>query len=376
MNWRVPLYKIYSDEADKEAVTRVIERGMSWANGAEIIQFEDKLASYSGRKYALTFNNGTSALHAMLLAYGIGVGDEVIVPSFTFISTCNSVLFTGAKPVFADIEDETYALDPDSVNQKITDKTKAILPMHYAGCPAKKINQLKELCEDKGILLLEDAAEALGASLDGKKVGTFGSTAMFSFCANKVITSGEGGALVTDSEEIYQKLKLLRSHGRLETENYFDSTAYMDYVALGYNFRMPTMVAALALAQLNKIEKIISMRRDVAEIYKSKLAGGSLKFLPDGNGVFNVYQMFTVLLQGKEQRDGLQKHLEEKGIMSRVYFDPVNKTHFYKKVLEYSEESLPITEEVSERVLSLPIFPHMPKEDINYVCENILDYLR
>jgi len=376
MKWKVPLYRIYSDEADKKAVTSVIERGMSWANGPEIEQLEAQLARYSGRKYALSFNNGTSALHAMLLAYGIGAGDEVVVPSFTFISTCNSVLFTGATPVFADIEDETCGLDPESVSQQITSKTKAILPMHYAGCPAKKIKELKELCEEKEILLLEDAAEALGASLDGKKVGTFGQTSMFSFCANKVITSGEGGALVTDSEEVYQKLKLIRSHGRLETENYFDSTAYMDYVALGYNFRIPTMTAALALSQLNKIEKIIEMRREVAETYKSKLAGSNLKFLPSDQGIFNVYQMFTVMLQGKEQRDGLQDYLEEKGVMSRVYFDPVNETHFYRKVLGYSGENLPVTKEVSEKVLSLPIFPHMPKEDINYVCENILEYLR
>ena len=376
MKWKVPLYKIYSDEADKEAVSRVIERGVSWANGPEIDQLENELAEFSGRKYALVFNNGTAALHAMLLAYGVGPGDEVIVPSFTFISTANSVLFTGAKPAFADIEDETCALDPEAVIQKITPKTKAVMPVHYAGCPARKINELKELCEEKRIILLEDAAEAMGASIDGKRVGTFGSAAMFSFCANKVITSGEGGALVLDSEEIYQKLRLLRSHGRLETENYFDSTQYMDYVAIGYNLRMPTIIAALVSSQFKKIGRIIELRREVAREYKEKLEGTGIKFLPDGNGIFNVYQMFSVMLKDKEQRDGLQTHLEEKGIMSKVYFDPVNETHFYRKVLGYSEEGLAVTKEVSEKVLSLPIFPQMPKEDINYVCENILDYMR
>ena len=139
---------------------------------------------------------------------------------------------------------------------------------------------------------------------------------------------------------------------------------------------MPTMVAALALSQLNKIDKIIGMRRSAAETYKSKLSGTKLKFLPDGEGIFNVYQMFSVMLENKKERDGLQAYLEEKGIMSRVYFDPVNQTHFYKKVLGYPGEGLEVTQEVSKKVLSLPIFPHMPEEDINYVCENIVEYLR
>ncbi|UCG44640.1 MAG: DegT/DnrJ/EryC1/StrS family aminotransferase, partial [Candidatus Bathyarchaeota archaeon] len=234
---KVPLYKIYWDEDDVNHVLEVIRQGSYWATGPNIQKFEAMLAELIGRKHAVAFNSGTSALHAMLLAYKIKAGAEVIVPSFTFIATANSVLFTEAKPVFADIEDETFGLDPENVAEKITKKTKAIMPIHYGGSGCR-IRELQELAEDHQVLLLEDAAESLGAKVDGRPVGSAGDSAMFSFCGNKVITTGEGGMIVTDSRDIYERLKLIRSHGRLETENYFTSAKVMDYVALGFNWRM------------------------------------------------------------------------------------------------------------------------------------------
>ena len=170
----------------------------------------------------LTFNSGTSALHALLLSYGIGPGDEVIVPSFTFIATANAPKFVGAKPVFADIEDITFGLDPRAVEAKITPKTKAIIPVHYGGFPCK-IRELKKIADDHGIMLIEDAAEAFGASVKGKMVGTFGDSAIMSFCQNKIITTGEGGAVVTDNKELYERMKLIRSHGRPDTVDYFST---------------------------------------------------------------------------------------------------------------------------------------------------------
>jgi perosamine synthetase len=219
MTWKIPLFKIYWDDEDVEAVTEAIKAGMNWAVGPNVEQFEDLIASYVGTKYAVTFNSGTSALHAALLAHEIKQGDEVIVPSFTFIATVNAPLFVGAKPVFADIEKETLGLDPEDVNEKITEKTKAIMPIHYGGCPCK-IRELKEIAEDNNLILIEDAAESLGAKIKDNKLGTFGDSAMFSLCAPKVITTGEGGMMVTKSKEVYEKMKLLRSHGRLETQNY------------------------------------------------------------------------------------------------------------------------------------------------------------
>ena len=220
MTWKIPLFKIYWDEDDVEAVTESIRAGMNWATGPNVAKFEESIASYVGTEYAVTFNSGTSAMHAALLSHGIKEGDEVIVPSFTFIATANVPLFVGAKPVFADIEEDTFGLDPEDVKEKITEKTKAIIPIHYGGCPCK-IRELKEIAQDHDLILIEDAAESFGAKVKDEKVGTFGDSAMLSFCQNKIITTGEGGVIVTNSEEIYEKLKLIRSHGRWETQDYF-----------------------------------------------------------------------------------------------------------------------------------------------------------
>ncbi len=374
MEWKIPLYKIYSDSEDVEAASAVIRRGMGWANGKEINELEQAISSYSGRKYALTFNNGTSALHALLLAYGIGKEDEVIIPSFTFISTANSVLFTGAKPVFADVEEKTCALSAEDVRKKITKKTKAIMPIHYAGCPASNTLELRELAQEKDLLFIEDAAESLGAKLNGKKVGTFGDSAMFSFCANKIITGGEGGAIVTDSQEIYEKLKLLRSHGRAETENYFESTQLMDYVSLGYNFRLPTIIAAVILSQFRKIDRIISLRRKVAAQYTEAFSG-KLGLLPNSDSFFNVYQMYSVRAKDGNSRDALQQHLSSNGIMSKVYFSPAHETHFYKS-LGYGTVSLPKTSEISGTILSIPLFAGMKQEEISAVINSIQKFVR
>lgn len=374
MEWKIPLYKIYSDAEDAEAASAVIKRGMGWANGKEINELEQTISSYSGRKYALTFNNGTSALHALLLAYGIGKGDEVIVPSFTFISTANSVLFTGAKPVFADIEEKTCALSAEDIKKKITKKTKAIMPIHYAGCPASHTEQIRELAQEKDLIFIEDAAESLGAKLNGKKVGTFGDSAMFSFCANKIITGGEGGAILTDSQEVYEKLKLLRSHGRAETENYFESTQLMDYVSLGYNFRLPTIIAAVILSQFRKIDRIISLRRKAALQYDEAFSG-KFTLLPNDDSFFNVYQMYSIRAKDRKSRDSLQQHLSKEGIMSKVYFPPAHETHFYKS-LGYENVSLSATSKVSDTILSIPIFAGMNPEETNAVINSIQKFVR
>jgi len=373
MTWKIPLFKIYWDEEDVEAVTEAIKAGMNWAVGPNVEQFEDLIASYVGTKYALTFNSGTSALHAALLAHEIKQGDEVIVPSFTFIATANAPLFVGAKPVFADIEEETFGLDPEDVNEKITKKTKAIMPIHYGGC-ACKITELKEIAEDNNLILIEDAAESLGAKIRDDKVGTFGDSAMLSFCQNKVITTGDGGAIVTDSKEIYEKLKLIRSHGRLETSDYFASTEYMDYVTLGYNFRMSNITAALGIAQLKKADKIIEQRRENAKYLTTELnreVKETITTPTPPKDYFHVYQMFTVRAKGpKEKRENLKKYLTGNGIMSKVYFEPVHLASFYKNILKYDCD-LPVTEKVSKDVLTLPMYPTLTKEEMKYIVEEI-----
>lgn len=374
MKWKIPLFKIYWDEKDVNAVAKAIRAGMCWATGPNIPKFEKMIAEYIGTKYCAVFNSGTSALHAALATHGIKKGDEVIVPSFTFIATANVPLFVGAKPVFADIEEETFGLDPEDVKEKITKKTKAIMPMCYGGLSCK-IREIKEIAEDHNLLLIEDAAESFGAKIANKKVGTFGDSAMFSFCQPKVFTTGEGGCIVTDSRAVYEKMKLFRSHGRAETVDYFSTTQHMDYVALGYNFRMANLLAALGISQLKKVDKLIRMRRKNAAYMTKKLSKIKEISIPKPPaGYCHVYQMYTIRVKsGRKERDRLKEYLARKGIMAKVYFDPVHSTHFYKR-LGYGNVKLPVTERISSQVLTLPMYPAITKNEMDYVCRKIEEF--
>lgn len=371
MTMNIPLFKTYWDDADIQAVTNVIKRGSYWATGPEIKEFENRIAEYLGTNFAVVFNSGTSALHALLMAYDIKSGDEIIVPSFTFISTANAALYVGAKPVFAEIEDRTFSLMPQDVNERITQKTRAIMPIHYGGCAALNIKGLKELAEDYNLLLFPDAAESFGAMIGDQKVGTFGDAAMFSFCQNKVITTGEGGAIVTDSEEIYRRLKLLVSHGRPDTTDFFMSGETPDYISLGYNFRMPTMNAALGLTQLNKIDQVIKLRRNNANHYTSQLKKISEISPPNPpSDFFHVYQMYAIQME-HGLRERVKTYLSDQGISTKVYFDPIHLTQFYKESFGYQEGDLPITEEISRKVLTLPMFASLSSMELNYIMESI-----
>ena len=339
----IPLFKIYNDKEDVEAITNAVKSGMNWAIGDEVAEFEQAIADYIGTKYAVVFNSGTSALHAILLAYNIGEGDEVIVPSFTFVATANAAVFVGAKPVFADIETKTFGLSPNDVASRITDKTKAIIAVHYGGCPCR-IKELKEVADEHNLILIEDAAEAMGAKIGMKKVGTFGDAAMFSFCQNKIITTGDGGAITTDDKEIYDKLKLLVSHG--------------DDKHLGYNWRLPNLLAALGLAQLKKIDKLIGLRRANAHAY---MEDGMGKEPPEG--YFSVYQLFTMRLNN---RDTIRELLEKNGVATKVYFEPVHLRKYYQQLGSKSGD-LPKTEAVSKQVLTIPAYPTLTKEEMDYI---------
>jgi dTDP-4-amino-4,6-dideoxygalactose transaminase len=372
MDWKIPLFKIYWDQEDIDSVSKVIKRGSYWATGPEISELENKIAKFVGRKYTASLNSGTSALHAAMLAHNITDG-EVIVPSFTFISTANSVVLAGAKPVFAEIEGESYGLDSENVKNKITNKTKAIIPVHYAGGPCKEIKALKEIAEDHGLILIEDAAESIGSTIDSKKVGTFGHSSMFSFCQNKIVTGGEGGVLATDSKEVFDKLRLICSHGRQEDkEGYFSTTKKLDYIQVGYNFRMSSMTAALISSQLEKIDKIIKMRNEKASYYNEKLAKiKGIKLPVKVKNSSHVYQLYTIEFEDTNQREETKNKLEKAGVMSKVYFEPAHLTTFYRERYNYKVGDLPRTEEISKKVLSLPIFPTLANNEIDYIVNSI-----
>ena len=372
--WKIPLYRIYTDEEDEKIVNKVIKRGNTWAIGPEIEEFENNLQEFVGTKHCVAVNSGTSALHAALLAHGIGNGDEVIVPSFSFISTANSVIFVQAKPVFADIEEQNYGLDPQSVSNKITKNTKAVMPMDYSG-QSCKIFEIKEAIEDQNILLIEDAAESLGASVKGKKVGSVSDSATFSFTGNKVLTTGEGGAIVTNSDEIYEKLKLIRSHGRVDKTNYFDNPLDPNYIDIGYNWRMPSLIAALGISQLAKFDKIIKMRQEHAQYLNQRLAKHSQIQIPiPSEGYNHIYQMYTIRLESKQIRDSLKEFLLKKKIFCKVYFNPIHLTTYYRSKLGLGTGMLPITEKISEQVLTLPLFPNMSSEEKTLLSDSIDEF--
>jgi perosamine synthetase len=372
MNWKIPLFQSYWDEDDITAVTNVIRRGTYWAAGPEIDQLEQNLAAYVQRKHAVSFNSGTSALHAALLAHGITSG-EVIVPSFTFIATANTVVLAGGKPVFAEVEQETYGLDPEDVQKKITKKTKAIIPVHYGGGPCKEIKKLREIASDHHLILIEDAAESLGSKIGTTMVGTLGDSAMFSFCQNKIITAGEGGIIVTDDKNIAENLRLIRSHGRVDKgEDYFSTTKDMDYVQVGYNYRMSTMTAALAVSQLQKIESIIQMRREKAHYFNKQLESLQHVLIPvELPGCRHVYQMYSIQLSTPALKEKIQQNLEKAGIMTKVYFEPIHLKTYYKKQFNYKPGDLPRTENLSKKVLTLPFYTTLANQQIDTIVEII-----
>ena len=373
-DWKIPLYKIYTDEEDLTLITKIIKRGNNWAIGPEIEEFENAIKNYVGTDYCLTLNSGTSALHAAFLAYGFGPGNEIIVPSFSFISTANSVSFVGANPIFADIEESTFGLDPNSLSQLVSQKTKAIVPMDYGGISCK-INEIQEVAKNNNLLVIEDSAEALGASIDEKKVGSIADSSIFSFCGNKVLTTGEGGAIVTNDKAIFEKIKLIRSHGRMDTMRYFDNTEQSQYLELGYNWRMSSITAALGLSQISKLDKIIKMRQNNAE-YISKILSKFPEIITPSSkeGSEHIYQMYTIRLLNKDIRDKLHDFLTKKSIFSKIYFNPIHLTDFYRNKFGMKKNSLPITEMISEQILTIPLYPNMTLEEKIYLTESISEF--
>lgn len=370
VDWRIPLYKIDTDESDVDAIAKVIRRKMYWTGGPLVGQLESQVASYVGCKHGIAFNSGTSGLFAISEALKLQPNDEVIVPSFTFISTCNSVAAKGAKPIFAEIEPKYYGLDPKDVKARITDKTKAIYAVHYAG-GACRIAELAEIASDAGVYLVEDAAESLGCQINGRKVGSYGSCAMFSFCGNKVVTTGEGGLVVTNDSEMAEKMSLIRSHGRFDNGQYFDSSDSFDYLLLGHNWRMSDITAALGISQFGRLSTIIEKRRSAARLYDELLQDLPVITPEAIPNTRHIYQMYSVLFRSNKDRESARNELERAGIMSKVYFDCVHLTSFYRQKFLTKEGQLPVTEDISNRILTLPLYPDMKPNDVETVCSRI-----
>jgi perosamine synthetase len=373
MKWKIPLYKVDWDKEDVRTVTNVIKRGMDWAIGPEIEEFEQSLANYHDSKYCVVFNSGTSAGHAALLSLNLKPSSEIIVPSFTFIATANWPLMVGTKPIFSEIEEETLGMDPLYLDSIISKKTKVLMPIHYGGMPCKII-EIKKFAEQHKLTLIEDSAESIGSTIGNKKTGSFGDMSILSFAGNKVLTTGEGGAVIVNSKKIYEKLKLIRSHGRQINSNYFQTNEAPNYISLGYNWRMSSMTAALGISQLCKLDKLISKRRKNAQYLSSKLKKHSKIILPlDYKNHKSVFQLFSIRVTDN-LRDNLMAFLTNKGIMSKIFFEPVHLSKFYSKNMN-KKISLPKTEKISQQVLTLPMYPSLTKNDINFISDSIDEFM-
>ncbi len=366
----IPLFEIPWDETDISNAVESLSRGSYWAKGPFVDEFEQGLESYFGLDHAISTNSGTTALVAALEACGIGPGDEVIVPSFTFIATVNVVKLVGADPVFADIERETFGLDPDSVESKITEKTAAIIPVHVYGAPCR-IHELSEIATENDLWLIEDAAEAFGATAKGELVGTIGDVAALSFCQNKVLPTGEGGAIITDNAELAGKASRFCNHGRVEGD-YFDSIESGEYETVGSNYRMPDMVAAVGCAQLSKVDNLIESRRSVAARYHDGISAVSgIEPHESLENDSHVYQLFTVRFDNESNRQRAIETLTSKQISCKIYWDPP----IHRKKLSVIEEqsSLPHTESVSSQILSIPMYPTLSHGDVDRVLTSLRD---
>ncbi len=359
----IPVAEPEIGEKELQLVTEAVKSGWVSSRGKFISEFEEQFARFCGTEYAIATSNGTTALHLALVSLGIGKNHEVIVPTLTFAATANAVIYTGAKPAFVDSEWETWNIDPKKIRPKITKDTKAIIPVHLLGHPAE-MKQILEIAEEHDLLILEDAAEAHGATYNGHTVGSLGDAAIFSFYGNKIITTGEGGMIVTNDEKIAKEARILRDHGMSLERRYWHSV-------IGYNYRMTNVQAALGLAQMEKIDYFIERKRENARIYNSLLKEiPNLVLPPKRSGTKNVYWMYSILLKNKNVRDKLMEHLKTKGIDSRPFFFPVHSMPPYRRFVQ-KNECFSVAKNLSNRGVMLPSGVGLKKDNLEYITNEV-----
>ncbi|MBU4222562.1 MAG: DegT/DnrJ/EryC1/StrS family aminotransferase [Euryarchaeota archaeon] len=361
----IPIAKPLIGEEEINAVTEVMRSG-TIAEGQKVKDFEAAFADHTGTSHAVAVNSGTAALHAALLSHNIGAGDEVITTPFTFVATSNSVLFTGARPVFADIDEKTFNIDPESIIEKITPRTKAIIPVHLYG-QAADMKKIMEIAEDHDLIVIEDACQAHGATYEGRKVGSFG-TGTFSFYPTKNMTTGEGGMITTDDKNIAQRARMIRSHG--SKQRYF-------HEMLGYNLRMTDIAAAIGLVQLRKLDDFNRARISNARYLSEKLnkiTGLKLPVIDRRCG--HVFHQYTLRISSSSvSRDEVVSFLNNKGIGTGIYYPlPIHKQPFYKEM--GFNDFLTISEKAATEVFSLPVHPAINTADLDMISEVTRDALK
>jgi len=359
---KIPLYKPYLIGNEKKYVNQCLDSTWISSKGNFISKFEQKFSNFIKVKYVTTATNGTCALHLSLLALGLKEGDEVIVPSLTYIASVNAISYVGAKPIFVDSLSTTWQMDPDDIRKKITSKTRAILCVHLYGHPCD-MNKITKIAKENNLFLIEDCAEAIGSYFDNKHVGIFGDISTFSFYGNKTITTGEGGMVATNNHTIYEKVLKLKGQGLAKNKEYWHDI-------IGYNYRMTNICAAIGLAQLENIEIILTKKRNIAHCYKNYLLNTNIEFQKNEYNVINSYWMFSVLFENEQIKEQIRQKLIEVGIETRTVFHPIHMMPMYKNI----NLQLKISERLSSLGINLPSWPGLKNNQIKFIC-NILQNL-
>lgn len=368
---KIEFYKHNISQNDIDNVTHVLH-SIFLTTGEQVSEFERKFSKYLGCSYTVGVNSCTAALHLALLAYGVGVGDEVITTPMTFISSANSIIYTGAKPVFVDVEPDTGNIDADLIEEAVTLKTKAILPVHLYGqmCDMKKI---RRIADKHGLVVIEDAAHAIEAVRDNIRPGKFGDAACFSFYATKNITSGEGGSVSTNNEEIAIKLEKLRLHGMSKgaAERYSKRYEHWDMEMLGWKYNMSNIQAALLLGQLDNIDKNWERRELICRMYEDAFTSNPnialIKVLP---GSKSARHIFTILVT-PERRDDILWKLQENGVGVAVNFKAIHLLSYYRQTFGYEKGMFPVAEKIGTSTITIPLYPKLTDEEITYVISTV-----
>ncbi len=368
----IPLSKQDITEAEKKAVMDVLD-SPKLGLGPKLLEFEKNLAEFTGVKYAVAVNSGTSALHLIVRALGIGAGDEVITTPFSFVASSNCILYEGAKVVFSDIDEKTLNIDVSKIEKRITKKTKAILAVDVFSQPAD-YDALKKIAKKYKLFLIEDSAEALGSEYKGKKCGSFGDAGVFAFYPNKQITTGEGGAVLTNNKKIADACRSMSNQGRAIKDG-----KWLEHVRLGYNYRLDEMSCAMGIVQLERIKEILQKRKQVADWYKEALGdieGLEIPFAAAGSTL--SWFVYVVRLPEKfagKKRDGVIKEMAARGIQCSNYFQTIHLQPFYQKEFKYKPGMYPVAEEISTRTLALPFFNNLKKEEVEFVVKNLKELI-
>lgn len=357
----IPIYEPWLGEAEEVNVLDAVRSGWISSLGQYIRQFEQAFAEFCGAEHGVSVSNGTAALHLALHALGIGHGDEVIVPALSFVASANAVYYTGARPIFVDVDRHTWTLDPEQVEAHITPRTRAIMPVHLYGHPAP-MRELLEIAARHDLYVVEDAAEAHGARMNGARVGALGRIGAFSFYANKIITTGEGGMLTTNDAALADRCRMLRDHAMPPEHRYW-------HEEVGFNYRMTNLQAAVGVAQLARIEQFLRRKREIAQTYVAELKdvpGITLPF--EQPGYTNVYWMFSILVEEPFplSRDRLIRELRQRGIDSRPFFHPLDTLPFY-----VTEAPCPVASALGACGLNLPSYPRLTDAQIAYICATL-----